>query len=105
MAANHRAIEEQDRYVEAVAAAQLRVAVHIPDLQCRQCQRAPEPLERGEHLLAQLAASALHERKGHARPRQCRCCTGSVGSCAMACTWVAISRTVSGGTSPTAVTL
>jgi hypothetical protein len=67
MAANYGAIEKQHRHVEAVAAHKLRVVVHVPDLECRQRQRTPEPPERGEHLLAQLAAGTLHEYQRQGR--------------------------------------
>jgi hypothetical protein len=69
VAADHRTIQEQHRDVQAMAAAQLRVGVHVEDLNRWQRLLAPEALKFSEHLLAQLALASLHEsqlRGGHA---------------------------------------
>lgn len=104
VAAYHRAAEQQYRNVQAVAAAQQRIAVDVDDLERRQGERSPEQRELVQHLLAQLAVAPPDERQRPIRGRTHGWRDPSaVGVCAFTCE--AMKRTVAGGTSPTAVTL
>src|SRR5580658_11212882 len=62
VAADDTAVEQQHRHVEPVAARQLRVAVDIEHLDGWQLDLAAERGELREHLLAQLALLAVHDR-------------------------------------------
>ena len=117
MAADHGAVQQQHRHVQAVAAGQLRVGVDVHELDGRQRQRlrAAEQLELREHLLAQPAAFAVQQRRAAARvPRRAAGRRSAARRCGRCCErqrrdrsapTSAMDRTVSGGTSPTAVTL
>ena len=101
VAAHHRAIQKQHRDVQPVAALQGRVGIHVHQRHGRQPHPAPEAPELPEHGLAQLALVPLHEGEA------CGCTHGwpwTAAGARVAFTWVAMNCTVSGGTSPTAVT-
>ena len=118
MAADHRAVEEQHRHIEAVAAPENRIGVDVHHFDRRQWHASPERLQLGEHLLAEVAVAPVDYSEDGAL--QCRGgvrANGPPGSGASeagggadpdafsAFTAAAMKRTVCGGTSPTAVTL
>jgi len=115
MAADDRPVEQQHRNIESVAPPQLRIRIDVEHLERRQLERAPERRKLREHLLAEAAVVALHEGELHrapgvrTRPRA-QCSGTSAGGTegdaltGSAFTELAMNRTVSGGTSPTAVT-
>ena len=106
MPAHYGAIEEQYRDIQAIAAQKLRVGIDVHDTDRRQRDSAPEGLELGHHLIAQVAILPVHHRQSglsRMRPRaQWRGPLTAVGPCEE--NELAIERTVAGGTSPTAVT-
>ena len=59
MPADHRAIEEQHRHIEAVAAPEDRIGVDVHDLERRQRHASPEGLQLCQHLLAEVAVSPV----------------------------------------------
>src|SRR5580658_5639179 len=61
VAAHHRTLQEQHRHFQAVATLQLRVRVHVKELDRRQGVQAAEALKLSEHLLAQLTVVPLHD--------------------------------------------
>lgn len=109
MAAHDRAVEQQHRDVEAMTAPENGIGIDVDELEGRQRERTGERGEILRHDLAQLAVVALHQRQARGRGRlrwhglQRRVAAGIVACSAL--TWVAMKRTVAGGTSPTAVIL
>ena len=119
MPADYRAVEEQHRHMEAMAALEDRVAVHVDHFDRRQRHRPPESLQLSEHLLAEVAVAPMdYGEDGDVF--QCgggEWANGPPGSGSSeggggaesddfsALTESAMKRTVAGGTSPTAVTL
>ncbi len=113
--ANHAAIEQQYRHFEPIAADELRIAIHIHDLDRREGMCAIQLREFVEHVVAQATTFAADDdearrqevslvRRNHFRG-------GAAGAIPSACvaafealTCVAMNFTVLGGTSPTAVT-
>ena len=113
--ANHGAVEEQNRDVQAIAPDKLRIGVHVHDLDGRQPDSAPEGFQLGHHFIAQIAVLPVHHRQPglgwpilggrspvQSRQAQWRGPLTGLGPCVE--NELAIDRTVSGGTSPTAVT-
>lgn len=104
VAAHERAVQQQHRHIESVAALQLLIRVDVDNLDRRQRHAGTEDGELAEHLLTQCAVVTLHDGKtrgGHRRQRVgVPTATGP-----WACTCVAMNCTVAGGTSPTAVIL
>src|SRR6185312_3971721 len=60
MAADHRAIEEQHRHVEPVAAPKDGIGVHVYHLDGRHRQGLRERLQLREHLLAERAVAPVN---------------------------------------------
>lgn len=85
--------------MQAVAALQFRVGIHIHDLHRRQGFLAPQGCDLRDHLVAQFAVPAVHDGQKHryfcprASPRDW-CMSPST-----------MYRTVCGGTSPKAMNL
>ena len=100
VAADDHAIQQQHRHIEAVTATQLRVRIDVDYLEGRQRQRTAERGEVREHLITQLTVAPMHDREPPGEHAQR---PGAVASCAFS--WLAMKRTVAGGTSPTAVIL
>jgi len=106
VAAHHSAIEQQHRDMKAVPAGQLRVGIDINEFQGRQRQGLPKALKLRQHFLAKPAVFAMeqgqtrvHRQRGGGPWRDIAPRGGAD------LTEFAMARTVSGGTSPTAVTL
>ena len=109
MLTNLDAIQQQNGYIEPVAARQLRIVINVLHADGRQGQRRRQVGKVRQQLLTQLAAltrqhSQLPRRRWLSGTQR----TGATGLAAPASGWgrkdSAIRRTVSGGTSPTAVT-
>lgn len=60
MAADHRAVEEQDRHIESVAALEDGIRIHVEHFDRRQRHGAPERLQLREHLLAEMAVAPVN---------------------------------------------
>ena len=103
VAADHRAVEQQDRDIQAVAAEQLGIPVDVHDGQGRQPQGSPQGLQLGHHLVAQVTALPVNHRQLGLRGRY-QCFGAAIGAGPCEEKELAIERTVAGGTSPTAVT-
>jgi hypothetical protein len=61
--ANHRAVEEQDWNVQAIAADKLRIGVHVHDIDGRQPDPAPKGFQLPDHLIAQITVLPVHHRQ------------------------------------------
>ena len=59
MAADHRAVEEQYRDIEAVAASEDRIGVDVHHFDRRQRHAPTERLQLREHLLAEVAVAPM----------------------------------------------
>jgi hypothetical protein len=105
MAAHDRAIEQQHRHVQPMPTPQLGIPIHVDDVDGRQRDAPGKSGQLLQHFLAQLAVAPVHDRqtRPHLRTRQWLADAGAGGPAAFTC--VAMNCTVSGGTSPTAVTL
>src|SRR5579871_5917118 len=71
VAAHDRAVQQQYRYVEAVAALELGVCIDVERFERWQRDAAAENPEVGEHLLAQRTVAPVHESqtcRSHALP-------------------------------------
>src|SRR5579863_1796091 len=71
VAADDRAVQQQHRYVEAVAALELWIRIDVERFERRQRDAAAENPELGEHLLAQRTVAPVHESqtcRRHALP-------------------------------------
>ena len=95
--------------MQAVAAQELRIGIHIEHVDGRQRDAAREHRKLGEELFTQLAVAPLHDAQTSKLLRSIRrdqCPVAPTGSGASDLfTDEAMKRTVAGGTSPTAVTL
>lgn len=119
MAADRCPIEEQHRHIQAIAPGEIRIGINVHHFDRRQRQRLAKHLKLREHLVAELAALAVNEGETLAKGGQeataqrrgaCRdspLAEGPLvgGLIASDLTEFAMNLTVSGGTSPTAVTL
>ncbi len=113
--ANHAAIEQQDRHLQAKAADEFGIAIHVHHLDRRQGMGSAQLGELVEHLVTEAAAFAADDdetrwKRVSLRPRGHFRVGGGGGAIPNACvaafealTWVAMNFTVLGGTSPTAV--
>jgi hypothetical protein len=114
--ANDAAVEQQYGHLEAKLPCQLRVGVDVDDGNRGDRPGALEIRQRGEHIFTEVTAVSAqdHEAAGKRHRRQLYLGRGDVGarlnpsatdaSAFEALTCLAISSTVLGGTSPTAVT-
>ena len=71
VAADHRAVQQQHRHVESVAALELWICINVERFKRWQRHAARELPELGEHLLAQGTVAPVHEgqtRRRHADP-------------------------------------
>jgi len=59
--ADNASIEQENGYVESVAALQDRVAVDIDDVYGRECGRSGQCAQLGQHLVAQLTVVAMDD--------------------------------------------
>jgi hypothetical protein len=108
VAADGRPIQQQHGDVQAIPAGELRVRIDIQHVDGWQRQRPPERFELHEHLIAEAAAFAMKqcETVGQsAAQRRGGAWRESPPVPAEDLTEFAMERTVSGGTSPTTVTL
>jgi hypothetical protein len=65
MAADYRAVQQQNRDVKTVPTRKLGIGVDVHELERGQCQGAPEHLQLRQHLLAKTAVFAV--KKGESR--------------------------------------
>jgi hypothetical protein len=108
MTADGCPVQQQHGDVQAVAAGKLGVRVDIQHVDGRQRQGLPERRQLSEHFIAQAAAVAMEQCKTlgqGAAQRRGGAWRESPPPDAEDLTEFAMDRTVSGGTSPTTVTL
>jgi hypothetical protein len=111
MPADLDAIQQQHRYIQAITPLQFGVSIDINQLQFRQCARHAQRCQLALQFFTQAAISAAQQGKtrtqrGGPTPRSTGAPTKLGARVTPGCDSMelAMARTVSGGTSPMAVT-
>lgn len=82
MSADHRTVQQQDRYIQTVSALELRVRIYVDHLERWQWQASAEGGELFQHLIAQLTVAPVHDREPPGRHAQR---PAAAAPCALSC--------------------